>query len=317
MRINYLVLAHKNLRQLKRLITRLSEDNPADFRIYIHLDKKWNLNQEEINSLLTLNEKITIIPSRISCKLDDWSLIEAELKLLEAASEKNTEDTYFVMMSGQDYPIKTHKEFLEYCKENYPTPLIDITPWAKNNWVNLKFMNSPLYKLLSKYAPKNKTANFCFRVFRRGLDTLIPYNFKMKHRMEKLGVKLYGGSQWWVLPIQVINEILQEVKTNNELIKNYKITLTPDETFFQTMTMRTTLASRVRLNAPDQVWQDCPTFAYFNPEGTKFTGHPYTIDQKAWEKEVGKKKNYFFARKFDESIDSGVFETIDKEIFGK
>lgn len=315
MRINYLILAHKNLNQLKRLVLRLSKDNHADFSIFIHLDKKWDIPDEDIKSLETIDYRVKVIPERISCRLDDWSLIEAELSLAQNALKNNPEDAYFVLLSGQDYPIKSHSDFLEYCKTNYPQPLIDVTPWSPYNWVHLKFKNSPIYKKLAHFNIKNRGINFIFRVFRRGLDTLIPHNFKMKHRLDKLGVDLYGGSQWWVLPTKALNEIIQEYNHNKNLINEYKKTLTPDETFFQTMTMRSSLSHMVHVNPPEQVSQSCPTFAYFNPSGKKFTGHPHIIDKGAW----NQIKNYdnYFARKFDENVDAEVFDVIDKEVFGQ
>lgn len=310
MKINYLILAHKNLSQLRRLIKRLSINNPSDFSIFVHLDKKWNIDPAEIKSIENISDRVTVIPTRISCKLDDWSLIEAELHLAKFAYQKDQGDGYFVMMSGQDYPIKSNIQFVNYCIGNYPKPLIDVTPWSPDNWIHLKFMNSPLYHSLFQIKVNNKMLNIALRASRRVIDNLIPKNFKMKTRFDKIGVQLYGGSQWWVLPIGAIKEIIDIYHNNNILIDLYKKTLTPEETFFQTMIMRTTFARLTDVNNPEQISQNCPTFTYFNPEGVKFTGHPYIIDLNAWESI--RDSNFYFARKFDESIDSTVFDEIDK-----
>lgn len=315
MRINYLILAHKNVNQLKRLIQHLSKDNPADTSIYIHLDKKWRISQDDIKSIETTGNNITIIPDRISCKLDDWSLIEAELRLVETAYQCNPKDAYYVMMSGQDYPIKSNEEFVDYCARNYPKPLIDVTPWSPDNWVHLKFMNSSLYHTLFQIKAKNRMIDLALRGFRRGIDYLIPNRFKMKNRLGRIGVTPFGGSAWWTLPVGAIKEILEEYHHNKILIEIYKKTLTPEETFFQTMIMRTSLSRLVDVNPPEQITQNCPTFAYFNPDGKKFTGHPYVIDCEAWK--IIRDYNYYFARKFDETIDSAVFEEIDNNIYGQ
>lgn len=315
MKINYLILAHKNLGQLKRLIRRLSNENPAEFSIFVHLDKKWDLTESDIKSISFISPNVTILTERISCKLDDWSLIEAECRLMEAAYKKDSGEAYYVMLSGQDYPIRSNRDFVEYCIHNYPKPLIDVTPWDPNNWVHLKFMNSPLYRVLFNIKFNNKIFDLSFRALRRGVDSLIPKRFKMKRQFDKIGVLPYGGSQWWVLPNQVIKEILEEYHCNDKLVKIYKKTLTPDETFFQTMTMRTSLSSLVDVNPPEQVEQDCPTFAYFNPQGKNFTGHPYIINCDAWQTiKKTKPAKFYFARKFDTSIDSEVLNLIDKEV---
>lgn len=314
LKINYLILAHKNLSQLKRLIWRLSTDNPADFSIYVHLDKKWEITPEEIKSIEAVDSRVTVIPMRISCKLDDWSLIEAELNLAEFAYKKGPQDAYYVMMSGQDYPIKSNAMFADYCKNQYPKPLIDVTPWSPDNWVHLKFMNSPLYHTLYQIKVQNKTFDFALRAFRRGIDNLIPKKYKMKRRLEKMGVASFGGSQWWVLPDSAIKEILELYHSNEMLMKTYNKTLTPEETFFQTMVMRTSVAKCVDVNLPEQITQNCPTFAYFNPDGKKFTGHPYIIDSNVWP--LIKNSEYYFARKFDTELSPSVFDEIDEDIYG-
>lgn len=312
MKINYLILAHKNLDQLKRLITRLSIDNPSDFSIYIHIDKKWELSRTDIDSITNIHKNISVIPSRISCKLDEWSLIDATLKLIKFSLIKDSSDAYNVLMSGQDYPIKSNSKFVEFCEDNYPKPLIDVTPWAQDNWINFKFRHSIIYKSLSQIQFNNRGLNFALRIVKGGIDCLIPKQYTMRFKLGNIGLKLYGGSAWWVLPTQVLKEIIKECEVNSRLIQLYQKTLTPEETFFQTMTMRTSLASLVEVNPPEQISQNCPTFAYFNPRGKKFTGHPYIITSEIWP-EI-QSYNNFFARKFDMSIDSKIFDTIDNHI---
>lgn len=62
------------------------------------------------------------------------------------------------------------------------------------------------------------------------------------------------------------------------------------------------------------VAQNCKTYANFLPDGKVFTGHQYTItmDDTKYLTELAKSK--FFARKFDETLDSEIFDWIDENL---
>ena len=99
-----LILAHRNLEQLKRLIISL---NHKDIDIFIHLDKKWELSPRQIEELERTNSnRVIVCDNRISGKLFDWSLVQAEMELIRKAKqiegEKEKYYQYILVISDSE-----------------------------------------------------------------------------------------------------------------------------------------------------------------------------------------------------------------------
>jgi hypothetical protein len=132
-------------------------------------------------------------------------------------------------------------------------------------------------------------------------------------QLKKFNIGFYGGSAWWILPDIIVEGIMDIVHNNKKLINCYKRTWTPEETFFQTFAMMTRHANLVHINPVDQVAQSSLTYANFSTPTQKFVGHPHIITVDSWPWVKQQTTNRFFARKFDASVDSEIFDIIDKE----
>ena len=107
----YLIIAHNNFNQLKKLIELLDyEEND----IYIHLDKKSKLNVEELKKYVKKSK--LIFTKRIKVSWGGFSLVQSELILLKASVKENY--MYYHLISGADLPIKSMKEIHEFFEEN-------------------------------------------------------------------------------------------------------------------------------------------------------------------------------------------------------
>lgn len=316
MRHVFLIIAHKNINQLQRLIQHLQSDRVD---IYIHFDSKWNISQNEIKKFVESFQNTYAIEDRISGVLDTWSLVEIAMKLIEAANRESKKNGYhygyYYLLSGQDYPIKPLKYILDFLDAQYPIPLIDCTPETKTNWIHSVFKrirHVNLYNKINRISENPKIQKICkipLYVYQE-IETLVvgsPY----KH-LTDMGIKLYGGSAWWCLPEKVIVDILQTWNENTRLIKYFSKATTPEETFFQTMIMGSSLADRVVVNEPNETKQNCMTFAYFQDIDKPATGHPYIFTVNEFEKIS--KLHHLFARKFDIEIDSDILDRIDSHL---
>ncbi len=310
MKICALIMAHKNAIQLSKMIDALS--HPM-IDIYLHVDKKWHLSNEEIN--LISSRKVFVIKKRVSCYLDEWSLIEATLLLISEA-KKNFDYNYYALFSGQDYPIKPINTFVEKLSKNYPRPFIDVTPYDKSNWIYNKFCYTPLHQILleitSRMQKLLKRRIIGAVRFRKTLDKLIPRKYVLYNRLMEQNISLYGGSAWWVLPDVAINELLEDIRRNSEIVYLFKKSQTPEETFFQTFVMRSSVANMVQINPISEKRQNCLTYANFETPTKKVVGHPHILLAEDWE--WLKKRPEFFARKFDLHVDEKIFRIIDEEI---
>lgn len=317
-KLSILILAHKNINQLSRLLKQLSHNN---IDIFIHIDKKWNLSDDKINELKSINDGgIFICDNRISASLDTWSLVEATMALIKKTklieNEKGINYKYTALLSGQDYPIKSIDYIQNFLNESYPKPFIDCTPYDRENWLYHKFNCLPTEIKIMRFI------NSCLDkgLFRKIVKLPFYLFFKIiKHfhtvydDLRKLNCELYGGSAWWILPDVAIDDILYKYHNpNDKIVAVLKNTLTPEETFFQIMVMQSKVASMVNVNPKDMIAQSCMTYAYFSDEDKPFVGHPYIFTAADYYKII--KLPHFFARKFDESIDSEIFDMIDEKI---
>ncbi len=306
-----LILAHKNVEQVSRLVAALKSEN---LDIFIHFDKKMMVTNEEYSKIKEKNKNVYFSKQRVSCMLDTWSLVEATYYLLKLAKSTSNYN-YYLLLSGQDYPIKSVNIILNYLEEQYPKPLIDCTPYDKNNWIAPGFSrcrNISMHNLVNKMTKRKWLKKlllipvYCYEI----LTTMFygrPINI-----LKKAGCDLYGGSAWWVLPDECINLIISEIEEETEIIKAFRRKTTPEETFFQTMVMRSNLAYLVEVNDINCVAQNCPTFAYFQDVDKPPTGHPYIFKIENYKK-ICDLPN-MFARKFDQDVDAEILDAIDKNL---
>ncbi|MCB4234526.1 hypothetical protein LDL59_03785 [Kaistella anthropi] len=104
----YLIQAHKNPVQLRRLIDTI---NTSDSQFVIHIDLKSKL--EDFTSLIK-SDNIYFIKNRLDCIWGDYSQVLATINLIEELKNFGAkEEDRIVFLSGQDYPIKSS----EYIKD--------------------------------------------------------------------------------------------------------------------------------------------------------------------------------------------------------
>lgn len=311
----FLIIAHKNIQQLDKFLSSINYDS---FDIFIHFDSKWNISDEEIDTLASTHRNVEVVDKRYSGVLDTWSLVEITMTLLQKAldteKKRGIHYGYFYLLSGQDYPIKSNREIEKFLNDSYPKPLIDCTPEVRDNWVHSTFKrirHVNLYNKINRLSENKKVQKLCktpLYAYQEILTLIVGSPFK---HLKKMNFTLYGGSAWWALPRECIIYINEQYTTNESLIKWYRKATTPEETFFQTMVMNSPMASLVVLNDPYESKQNCMTFAYFQDERKPATGHPYALTKDEIEKLI--ELPHLFARKFDMNIDSEIFDLVDKK----
>lgn len=253
--------------------------------------------------------------------MGSYSLIQISDELMRCAKEyekkNNIHFSYYCLMSGQDYLLNNIVTIREELIKNYPKPYIDCTPCAKGNWV----YNGSKHWLWWNAADK-KINQFLHNpsIIRKIVKSPIYFvDFIMKDwknpRLELLknNINLYGGSAWWILPDMMVDYLLSISEIFNSKNKFYPLTgvSVPEENYYQTVLMNSKFKSLIDVNPPEMVAQNCKTYANFLPDGKVFTGHPYTITMDDTKHLIKLAESKFFARKFDETLDSDIFDWID------
>lgn len=115
MKIAYLILAHTDPYQLKRLIQALSVEGQVSF--YVHIDARKDLSvfKDEVSSL----SNVYFLRERKKIYWAGYSICKAEKLLLKEALSSKTEFDRFVLLSGLDYPLWSNDKMFAYYQE-YP-----------------------------------------------------------------------------------------------------------------------------------------------------------------------------------------------------
>ena len=101
-----LILAHKNIDQVIELASRLS----TDFEIYIHLDKKAKITVDQSRKIKKITKGYI---SKYDVKWGSYSIVKATIDLMKMALNNN-QNTYFHLISGQDWPLMSPAKIYEY-----------------------------------------------------------------------------------------------------------------------------------------------------------------------------------------------------------
>jgi hypothetical protein len=309
---NYLILAHHSPRQLKRLVQRL---NDVHSYFYIHIDLKSDINQFEF---ALSSENIHFIRQRVNAIWGNYSIVQATLNGLNQILTDNRKG-FVILLSGQDYPLAGNKEIKEYLQINKSYNFIDIKT-VEEAWPS-EFLNKTK-KYYINLTPKRGNGFFIsyFRdisfisflrtSFRLIKNCIIQKNFifflllfkSFKQRISPVHSQ-FGGSQWWALNYETVVKIMDYLNRHSNYIEYYKFTYIPDEIFFHTVIKILQEKDKSILIKPSLMHVNWQRLDYNFPLVFGINDTNELIHAKQKEK--------FFARKFEETYDSGIMDFLD------
>lgn len=199
MKIAYLVLAHKAPEQIIRLINRL---NYKDTYFFIHIDK--NASDSVYRPVYKEFKKCknVFFIKRIKCAWADFSLVQATINGIKEVLNSGIDINYTILLSGQDYPIKTNEYIKTFLENKKGSCYIYNFSMPKPGWHN-------------------------------GLIHNIPKEYTLSSEIENL----YGGSQWWGLTKECLEYIIDFIDKNKGYVDYCKKMFVPDEIFFHSIIM--------------------------------------------------------------------------------
>jgi hypothetical protein len=283
----YVILAHKNAAQLRRLITALHDGHSVFF---IHIDGRSDITS--FASVADFGNSVQFVP-RVKTTWAGFGLVEAVLNGMMAVKKCREHIEHVFLLSGQDYPIKSNdyindfiadqgeKIFIEYFQ------LPNFEKWKPNGGlyrVNKYFMG---LKPHQRFAAKAANA----------VAGVIPAFRRKQYK----SMKPFAGSMWWSLPIHAVNYILDFVNKHPRYTAFHKYTFAADEVFFQSILLNARedrIASAIVNNDKRFIrWKDISS------------AHPEILSKN----DLGdmQRSDALFARKFDMSKHPEVFDLID------
>ena len=305
MQKNYLILAHKNPQQLARMIKTLDDGNS---KFFIHLDAKTPI--EPFTAQLE-DEHIVFIPERERCVWGDFSIVLATIHLMEAAAKVQNKG-FFILMSGQDYPIKPIGELDAFLEENAQCDFIDYLPleqkWkpkmVKDKLAHYHILHSETRGDSNCYAPFSRSS-----LFQKGRTLwhllkgrLSLENFKKLRQLPRREAPFsqqYAGSQFWAFSENTFYDVLTYIqKHREELELYYQYTSSPDEVYFHSILLNLKEEGR-KIILKNQL-----TYVNYFRKNNVFLTEDF--------EKLTSAEEQFFARKFDMEIDAIILDRLDK-----
>lgn len=289
----YLILVHKETYTLRKLLELLDDDRND---IYIHVDAKTDIS---IFSNYNLRKaKLFFVNRRHSIIWGGLSMVEAEFELLKESISKG-KYAYYHLLSGSDLPLKT-QDFIHNFLDKSDGIYIDSTlvdPRKGKLWKSI-YRRLEVKRFFVKY--KNKDG-IVAKIYSNLDRLLILFQEKILKRnfIKKQNINLFYGSQWFSIPHDVVEYVLNNEKKIMRIFNNSYI---PDELFLQTFVEMGNFGDRVKND----------NLRYIVFDRNIDNKHPRTWTSKDYN--VLMNSNYFFARKFDEKVDKYIIDKICDKI---
>lgn len=292
----FLILAHRQPAQLRRLIARLAHPAAA---VLVHLDAK--ADRAAFEGVLDSNARAAFLPDRqrVAINWCGFSMVRATLALLRAAYAAGAER--FVLLSGADYPARPLPDILAQLAIDRELIAVDrrCDP-AGDGWFDRCayrrfFGDVPLLNPRAGAAP-------WARIGERLAGRLPRRHYELP---------VYYGSAWWSLTRAAVGEVLAFADGRPALVDWFKLARSPDEMVFQTILKQSSRAASIAGDAtfagvlpPPRVLTH---FADF--EGSS-SGSPATLTGADLDRIIASKA--LFARKFDPLVSAELLDELDR-----
>jgi hypothetical protein len=233
-KIAFILLCHKDPEGIIAQAERLTAVGDC---MAIHFDARaGRADYEKIRTALKDNPNVTFAKRRVKCGWGEWSLVAATLKAVEAAVEAFPTATHFYMLSGDCMAIKT-AEFAHVFLDADDVDYIESFDFFRSDWIKTGMREDRLtYRHFFNERQSKRLFYGAYLMQKRlGLKRAIPADLRMMI-----------GSQWWCLRRRTVEWILDLIARRRDILRFFRTTWIPDETFFQTLVRHVVPETEIR-----------------------------------------------------------------------
>jgi len=210
-----------------------------------------------------------------------FAMVKATLDLMRLAQSAGYER--YVLISGQDLPIKSNRQIREFFDANKGTDFIQS--------LNLRMWDAGGFERVSHFHLQSPTGSKGLKQFllKVGGKLLSEIQTRLGY-VRKTSWDFYCGPQWVDLTGDTVDKVLSLVSTNPKFLRRFRATTCADEIFFQSAIHYLGLedrSSNVSLRYID--WKSGPEY-------------PRTLRADDYESLLA--SDALFARKFDTQVDA-------------
>jgi hypothetical protein len=290
-RIFYYIVAHKNPEQTARLVNYLAASG-AD-QVCIHIDRKSLLR--DYTDQVPRRDNVTWCDHRLNVRWSGFSQVECTLHGITRFLRSGCD--YFVLLSGQDVPLKSREAFRNFLNSSASDSYIDLNEGSR--WTQ-GFERCDYYYFIDLFRRGGANSNSLNKIKSKAEALLNKVQRMFPRRKLPEGLKLYGGSSWMVLHRSLAKTIVGIVEQRADITRFFRYTISPDEMFFHSIAG--TFTDKGKISARSL------TFAKFihgraNPEILRVT-----------DLVILRARDEFFARKFDQGADAEVISQLYRSL---
>jgi len=284
-----LITAYKNYNHLKELTDYFDEN----FSIYIHIDRKSTITQNEINALEKA-KNIYFISQKFKINWGGINHLKAILLLADEAL-KNQNNSCFHLITGHDYPIKLLSYFLEFYESNKDKDFMEYHPLPYSAWPESGMDRLSRYNLYDIIDGRKGLGERLIKGFSK-IQKILGISRKFYSGFPKL----YGGSTYWSLSRKSIEYAFSYMNNNPQYLKRFKYSFCSEEIFFQT----------ILLNSPfrENIDNNNKRFIVWEERNGNF---PANLDERDYENIT--RSDALFARKFEYPVSSQLLAIIKND----
>jgi hypothetical protein len=233
-KIAFILLCHKDPDAIIKQAQRLTVT--GDY-IAIHFDGRAKpAHYQKIRSALADNPHVVFARKQIKCGWGEWSLVEATLLAVQAAVDAFPRATHFYMLSGDCMAIKS-SDYAHAFLDAEDVDYIESFDFFESDWIKTGMKGDRLHYRHLFNERKHKLLFYASVNLQRrlGLTREIPSD-----------IQVMIGSQWWCLRRRTVEWILDFCRTRRDVMRFFRTTWIPDETFFQTLVPHLVPQSEIR-----------------------------------------------------------------------
>jgi hypothetical protein len=292
MSLAYLILAHKNARQTARLFHAVYR---PEHIILLHFDRRSDASLHALGQTLASRyPNVVVLPSR-SVLWGGYEMAAVQLEAMRLALQRSSDWHHFINLSGQDFPIKSANELETFLRENPTANYVSwFDPVFKPLWGNARDRLDHYYL---EWPWLNRILWWPW--IGRRLRQLFRWEDHLPHipfyRRAWPDFRYYGGSNHVVLS-HAGCEYLTQAPEARRITTWLKHSAHANEIIFQTVLLNSPLAATV-VNTHLRLIEFLPN-----------SPNPRTFRLEDFETLIQSKK--FFARKFDEAVDSAILDRL-------
>lgn len=216
----YLIIAHQDIEMLKQLLTAVDDERND---IYLHIDTKSPQLYAAMSKYKSRYSQIHVY-SQFNVMWGDISQALLELFLFETAATMG-QYSYYHLLSGLDYPLKSQDYIHKFCKDNYGKQFVG---YDKNNeaWAQR-------YQYKWYFTKHYKDKNLFKRAFFRTLTICACFIQHIVGYKRDLGyTEIKKGCNWLSLSDKFVEYLLSQ----KEIVTlRFHHILAVDEIFIQTI----------------------------------------------------------------------------------